>query len=69
MKHLQKAKKVFVKIFYKKNGHFITIKEFACALDAKHYVEGFASSCDRELEVFITDEYNELYHGNGLKIA
>ena len=67
MKHLQKAKKVIVKVCYARNGHFKGMYEFNCALDAKQFVEKMAST-SKPLRVIIEDKYNTLYVGDGLKV-
>ena len=65
MKHLQKEKKVYVKVFYAKNGHFKERVEFNNALQAKRYAEKIAKEIDKELYIMIEDKYNTLYKGNG----
>ena len=70
MKHLQKIKKVVVRVFYVGNGHFKESKEFNCALDAKHFVEKMANNSKKPLQFFMEDEHrNSLYVGNGLKVV
>ena len=67
MKHLQKAKTVYVKLFYAGNGHHIGNYQFECALDAKRFVEQKAK-VSKPLLVLISDKYNALYRGDGKKV-
>ena len=67
MKHLQKVKKVYAKVFYAKNGHFKGYYEFDCGLDAKRFIEKMAAT-SKPLHVIISDEYNTLYIGDGRKV-
>ena len=68
MKHLQKVKEVTVKIWYAKNGHFKAIEIFPNALEAKRFAERIARATDKELYIQISDRWNNLYEGNGLKV-
>ena len=67
MKHLQKVKKVTVKVFYAGNGHLKGLYHFDCGLDAKRFVEKMASE-SKPLYVMIEDDYNTLYTGDGRKV-
>ena len=67
MKHLQKIKNVYVKVFYAGNGHLKGIYHFTCALDAKRFIEKMAAT-SKPLYVMIEDDFNALYVGDGLKV-
>ena len=63
LKHLQKAKKVSVKVWYAKNGHWIGVWDFGCALEAKRFCEKVCAEAKKELFFSISDTYNQLYYG------
>ena len=65
MKHLQKVKNVYVKVFFAKNGHLKGRYQFDNGLSAKRFAEEMARNTDKELYIMIEDDYNTLYKGNG----
>lgn len=68
MKHLQKVKNVYVKIFSAKNGHYKGTYQFNCALDAKKYVKNAKATSKIDLRFMIYDDFNDLYDGDGSDI-
>ena len=68
MKHLQKPKEVTVVVWYVGNGHVKEVQKFGNALEAKRYTEKIANESSVPLYFRISDNWNDLYTGDGKKI-